>query len=116
MARFTDGVVIADIIMRVWDPDSSSYLPDWSNDFFEVGGLKYNDDFGAYKVEDIDYLVDRAKDWAFGEDASDSELATYLTEEEFKEDVDNRDYDVTYYSVKDPYGVRFSTYDKAAAK
>jgi hypothetical protein len=39
---------------------------DFENDFFEVGGLEYNADLGAYKVEDVEYLADYAKSYADG--------------------------------------------------
>ena len=35
-------------------------------DFFEVGNLNYNADLGAYKVDDVEYLADYAKDYANG--------------------------------------------------
>ena len=34
--------------------------------FFEVGGLKYNMDLDAYKVDDVEYLIDYANDYANG--------------------------------------------------
>lgn len=51
---------------------------DFENDFFEVGGLK-QDEHGNYIVDDIDYLVDQAKDcWACRGDYSDGgEAATF---------------------------------------
>ena len=38
----------------------------WEYDFFEVGGLQYDDDRGAYMVEDVGYLADRADDYMLG--------------------------------------------------
>ena len=35
-------------------------------DFFEVGGLDYNSDLDAYRVEDVEYLADYARDYANG--------------------------------------------------
>lgn len=35
-------------------------------DFFEVGNLNYNADLDAYKVDDVEYLADYAKDYANG--------------------------------------------------
>lgn len=35
-------------------------------DFFEVSGLRYNADLDAYKVDDVEYLADYAKDYANG--------------------------------------------------
>lgn len=35
-------------------------------DFFEVGNLNYNADLGAYKVDDVEYLADYARDYANG--------------------------------------------------
>lgn len=39
---------------------------DWENDFFDVGSLSYNSDIDAYKVDDVNYLVDYAADYANG--------------------------------------------------
>lgn len=44
-----------------------NWLPDWSMDFFEVGNLElveFDDGTYAYKVDDLDYLIDYANDWA----------------------------------------------------
>lgn len=61
MTRLTDGKKTADIEMMVWE--GSSYTPDWSYDFFEVGSLEYDEELGAYKVKDVDYCIDQAADW-----------------------------------------------------
>lgn len=42
------------------------YAPDFSNDFFEAGGLEYDKDKDAYIVEDVDYCIDYAMDWKNG--------------------------------------------------
>ena len=61
MTRLTDGNKTVEIEMTIWT--GSGYSPDWSGDFFEVGGLEYDDAKEAYKVEDVDYCVDQANDW-----------------------------------------------------
>ena len=38
----------------------------WERDFFETGALQYDDDRGAYMVEDVGYLADRADDYMLG--------------------------------------------------
>ena len=35
-------------------------------DFFEVGNLNYNAGLDAYKVDDVEYLADYARDYANG--------------------------------------------------
>ena len=54
------------ISMRIWT--GSEWKPDWSYDFFEAGGLPHVwlDAIGAeaYQVENVDYCVDQAIDWA----------------------------------------------------
>lgn len=35
-------------------------------DFFEVSNLSYNADLDAYKVDDVEYLADYARDYANG--------------------------------------------------
>lgn len=65
MTRFTDGKRTVGIKMATWN--GSGWGPDFSADFFEVGSLAYNEELGAYMVEDVDYLIDYANDWRNGE-------------------------------------------------
>ena len=66
MTRLTDGTRTAEITINEWD--GSEYTPDWSNDFFEVGNLPLvwvgTIDGEAHKVEDVDYCIEQANDWA----------------------------------------------------
>lgn len=61
MTRLTDGKKTVEIEMMVWE--GNGYTPDWSNDFFEIGNLEFDEDVGAYKVVDVDYCIDQAADW-----------------------------------------------------
>lgn len=61
MTRLTDGKKTVEIEMMVWE--GSSYTPDWSYDFFEVGSLEYDEELEAYKVKDVDYCIDQAAAW-----------------------------------------------------
>lgn len=61
MTKFYDGSKLLSIKMT----DTRTGI-DFENDFFEVGGLEYNADLGAYKVEDVEYLADYAKSYADG--------------------------------------------------
>ena len=61
MAKFYDGSKLLSIKMT-----HTRTGIDFENDFFEVGGLEYNADLGAYKVEDVEYLADYAKSYADG--------------------------------------------------
>lgn len=61
MTKFYDGKKILSISMK----DTNTNL-DWENDFFDVGSLSYNSDIDAYKVDDVNYLVDYAADYANG--------------------------------------------------
>lgn len=63
MERFTDGKKTIEISLMVWSDESSSYSPDFSADFFEVGQLGYNVENDAYAVNDVDYCVEQANDW-----------------------------------------------------
>lgn len=65
----------------------SGYTPDWSNDFFVVGALEYSLEADAYKVQDVDYCVEQAQDWAAaeGDYREDGEINT-----------ENRSVDVNY--------------------
>jgi len=64
MTRLTDNKKTVEITMRNWRADKGSYDPDLSADFFEVGSLPYDADEDAHIVDNVDYCVDRAYDWA----------------------------------------------------
>lgn len=61
MTKFYDGKKILSISMK----DTNTNL-EWENDFFDVGSLSYNSYIDAYKVDDVNYLVDYAVDYANG--------------------------------------------------
>lgn len=113
--KITDKKVIAEVKMQVWDEESASYSPDWSQDYFTAGSLVYNDDLEAYEVENIQDYVDSAKIWADGNDEGDADLRCEIGDEAFDEQVENRSYDVTYYSIYGSYNrpVGYNTYDEA---
>lgn len=85
MTRLTDGKKTAEISMTEWT--GNGYTPDWSNDFFEVGALKYNPETEAYEVEDVEYCVEQAQDWAAAK-------GDYREDEDVN--TDNRSVDVNY--------------------
>lgn len=78
---FTDGTRTVAIELKTWD--GQGYSPDFSADFYDVGGLtnlneiqtpcdypfddflnanRYSCDEAIYKVDDVDYLLDYAQD------------------------------------------------------
>lgn len=61
MTKFTDGKQIATIEMI----DNSTGCA-WEHEFFEVGGLKLNEELNAYEVEDVNYLIDYAQSYVDG--------------------------------------------------
>lgn len=61
MAKFYDGKELVEIEMV----DRHSGM-DFEDDFFDVGGLKYNEALEAYIVDDIYYLIDYAQSYADG--------------------------------------------------
>lgn len=61
MTKFTDGKQIATITMT----DNNTGC-DYENKFFEVGGLKLNEELNAYEVEDVTYLTDYAQSYVDG--------------------------------------------------
>lgn len=64
MTRLTDKTRTVEITMHEWT--GSGYSPDWSNDFFQIGALKYDADLEAYIVPDVEYCADQAEDWQRG--------------------------------------------------
>ena len=61
MTRFYDDSCILSIEML----DNTTGAA-FEADFFEVGNLSYNADLDAYKVDDVEYLADYARDYANG--------------------------------------------------
>lgn len=63
MIRLIDNNKAVEISIREWDEENSQYGPDWSADFYEVGGLKTVDEPElAYIVDDVDYCIEYAND------------------------------------------------------
>ena len=60
MTNFTDGTKT----VSIWMENVNGV--EWSADFYDVGGLEYDEEAEAYKVESIEYLVDQAKDYMAG--------------------------------------------------
>lgn len=62
MTKFYDGKKILSISMM----DDRTGI-DFENEFFEIGQLHdYNEELDAFKVEDVDYLIDQAVTYANG--------------------------------------------------
>lgn len=115
--RVTDGKVIADVKVFEFDPASSGFTPDWSEDFFNAGLLRFNDDLDACEVrenETVQDYVDSAEAWANGEDDSDTDYCYEVGEEAFQEEVDNRRWSAIFYSPYYP-NLRCETYEEALA-
>ena len=58
MTKLTDGRQTVAISMQIWD--GRGFLPDFSNDFFNVGGLPRTENSDAYSVKDVCYCIDQA--------------------------------------------------------
>ena len=86
MTRLTDGKITAEITMNTWH--GNGYTPDWSHDFFAVGGMEYDEETDAYKVEDVEYCIEQAHDWQ-------NAIGDFLEED----DVDTSDRNVEVYYV-----------------
>lgn len=85
MTKFYDGSKILEITLK-----SPKTGEDFSRDFFADActGKNYNEDLDAFRVDDVEYLVDYAKSYLEG---SNSDV-------DYPEDYDpeNPDYDLTY--------------------
>ena len=51
MTNFTDGTKT----VSIWMENVNGV--EWSADFYDVGGLEYDEEAEAYKVESIEYLI-----------------------------------------------------------
>lgn len=83
MTRLTNGTKTIEITLTTWT--GNGYEPDWSADFFSVGSLPYNDELDAYVVDDVDYCVEQANDWA-------SAIGDFRDDRDYLDDeaIDNR--------------------------
>ena len=64
MSIYTDGKRTVEITMQVWNGSQGG--PSFEMDFFENGGLPYDEEINAYVVDDVEYLIDQANDWQQG--------------------------------------------------
>lgn len=83
MTKFYDGKKVLEISMV--DNNGTGF----ESEFFEIGGLPFDDEKGAYVVDDVDYLVDYAESYAagknpdfdnFGDEAPACEVITNIYE------------------------------------
>ena len=65
MTRFTDDCrTVTEIGLYECDIENVFRgACDFSCDFYEVGSLPYNEEIGAYVVDDVEYLIEQANDW-----------------------------------------------------
>lgn len=64
MIKLTDGKRTVSIEMMEWQ--DGGWLPDISRDFFDVGGLPFDEETETYTVPDVEYCLDQANDWKYG--------------------------------------------------
>ena len=57
--KMTDGKRTIEILIHRWN--GSGYDPDFSADYFDAGGLPYDEETDTYTVEDVDYCIDMAE-------------------------------------------------------
>lgn len=81
MTRLTDGKKTVEIEMKKWN--GSGYDPDWSEDFFEVGQVPYDEEKEAYIVKDVDYCIEQARACVEEDNENLKESEYYDGEEEF---------------------------------
>lgn len=60
--KFTDGKRKVEIEILARNHPNENYY-DWTADFYNIGGLEYDAAEEQYKVNDIEYLIEQAKDW-----------------------------------------------------
>ena len=83
--KLYDGKRLVEIKMQNWT--GNGYTPDWSQDFFEAGGLEYDSDKDASIVEDVQYCIEQAMDWMRAE-------GDFYEPDADPEDLENRSVDV----------------------
>lgn len=61
---FTDGKTTISVTLHEWDDATCQYTPDWSADFYDVGGEIDNEP--VYACDSIDDLIGQANDAVAG--------------------------------------------------
>ena len=62
--KITDGKTTKEITMKIWQ--NGQWSPSFERDFFDAGGLPYDEETDTYTVDDVEYLIDQANDWQQG--------------------------------------------------
>lgn len=62
--KITDGKRTISITMKQWD--GAGWSSDFSEDFFADGKSVFDRNQEAYVVKDIDYCIEQAMDWKYG--------------------------------------------------
>lgn len=86
MTKFYDSKRVLDITMRAESGE------DFSSDFFEdaVNRKNYNEDLDAFRVDDVDYLVDYAKSYLDGTNRDIDYPEDYKPEYELSYSIEDR--------------------------
>ena len=86
--KLFDNTRTVEITMREWDNRYSTATLDWSRDFYEAGGLEYDEERDAYKVDDVGYCIDMAHDWMTARgDFHDDEIPDYIERQVFVDEI-----------------------------
>ncbi len=64
MAKLTDRKRTVEITMATWE--DNGWTSDWSDDFFAVGNLEYDEELEAFVVQDVGLCIEFANDWKNG--------------------------------------------------
>lgn len=72
--KITDGSKTVEIMIKRWE--GNGYGPDWSSDYFEAGSLPYDEETDTYRVDDVDYCIDFARD----DFADDEDMVIFVDE------------------------------------
>ena len=61
MIRLTDGYATVTVEMKTWDEPNQCYTPDRAPEFFDTKYLPIDLKTQAYKVDDVNYCLERAR-------------------------------------------------------
>lgn len=62
MVRIKDDSRTVEITMKVWH--GNGYSEDYAHEFFEIRSLPYDEETDTYSVQDVDYCIEQAVEWA----------------------------------------------------
>lgn len=122
--KMTDGKKTIEIKLYTW-VDGQGPCGEWTEDFFNAGGLPYDEETETYTVEDVEYCIEQANeckygrgDYYYGVDKTEEEIENFIVDVKYIETKGANNMKTMYYAIaeeNDIYDIGiFATLEEAA--